>query len=325
VSLRSEIRPLPADPLYHGMVPKRTNLFQEVVEILHRHMAADATVEASAMLPSRTTGALREVDVVIRATQAGHEVVVSVEAVARGRRADRTWVDSMLGKHADLPTSKLVLVAERGFTADARAAAVARNAVPLAPEDLPSADAEGAVIRAVPALWPKAVSFTITKIDINFTDEDVPADGWGDAPIVVVDEGVLGNLEELMQRLYRARLPELMEQVGVASKTVDAEEQWILILEPARGNELQLPIDGVPKTLFLLNENDSAYSLRRIRAHGKAVIKVSRISLEHGRLGELELNFGYGEGNVGGRDAALVVTEADGGPGHLTIRIRPTP
>ena len=121
-------------------MPKRTNLFQEVVEVLHRHMAGDATVEASAMRPSQSTGALREVDVVIRAKQAGHDVIVSVEAMARSRKADRTWVDSMVGKHADLPTNKLVLVSQRGFTEDARAAALARNAVPLAPEDLPSSN-----------------------------------------------------------------------------------------------------------------------------------------------------------------------------------------
>lgn len=135
-------------------MPKRRNLFQEVVEILHRHMAGDATVEASAMLPSQSTGALREVDVVIRAKQAGHDVIVSVEAMARSRKADRTWVDSMVGKHADLPTSKLVLVSQRGFTEDARAAALARNAVPLAPEDLPSSNRDRDVLKAVPALWP---------------------------------------------------------------------------------------------------------------------------------------------------------------------------
>jgi hypothetical protein len=82
-------------------VPKRTNLFQEVVEILHRHMAGDATVESSAMLPSRSTGALREVDVVIRAKQAGHEVIVSVEAMSRSRKADRTWASA--AKETDEP------------------------------------------------------------------------------------------------------------------------------------------------------------------------------------------------------------------------------
>ena len=105
-------------------MPKRTNLFQEVVEIIHRHMAG-AEVEPSAMLASKSTGALREVDVAITGEQAGHKVIVSVEAMSRSRKADRTWVDGMVGKHADLPTSKLVLVSEKGFTKDARAAALA--------------------------------------------------------------------------------------------------------------------------------------------------------------------------------------------------------
>jgi putative lipoic acid-binding regulatory protein len=76
-------------------VPKRTNLFQEVVEILHRHMAGDAKAEASAMLPSQSTGALREVAVVIRAKQAGHDVIVSVEALARSCKADLRSGDRM--------------------------------------------------------------------------------------------------------------------------------------------------------------------------------------------------------------------------------------
>lgn len=305
-------------------MPQRTNLFQEVVEILHRHMAGDAMVEASAMLPSRSTGALREVDVAIRAKQAGHEVIVSVEAVDRSRKADRPWVDSMVGKHADLPTSKLVLVAQKGFTRDARAAALAQNAVPLAPEDLPSTDRDGAVIRAVPALWPKFVSFSIDRLDVNFTDEGVPTDGWGDTyPTVFVDEGTLCDLMELMQRLYKARFPELMDQIDLANKAEDSVEQWMLVIVPVEGDELQLPIDGELKTLFVLNENGMGYSLRRIRAYGKAEIKVSEIPLTHGRLGDLSVNFGYGEGKVAGRDALLVISERDEGGGQLTIRTRP--
>ncbi len=305
-------------------MPQRTNLFQEVVEILHRHMAGDAMVEASAMLPSRSTGALREVDVAIRAKQAGHEVIVSVEAVDRSRKADRPWVDSMVGKHADLPTSKLVLVAQKGFTRDARAAALAQNAVPLAPEDLPSTDRDGAVIRAVPALWPKFVSFSIDRVDVNFTDEGVPTDGWGDTyPTVFVDEGTLGDLMELMQRLYKARFPELMDQIDLANKAEDSVDRWMLVIVPVEGDELQLPIDGELKTLFVLNENGMGYSLRRIRAYGKAEIKVGEIPLTHGRLGDLNVNFGYGEGKVAGRDALLVISERDEGGGQLTIRTRP--
>ena len=106
------------------------------------------------MLPSRSTGAPREVDVVIRSNQSGYEVVVSVEAIARSRKANREWVDQMVGKHADLPTSKLALVSEKGFTKDARAAALANHAVPLAPEDLAGKDGARKVVKAIPSLWP---------------------------------------------------------------------------------------------------------------------------------------------------------------------------
>lgn len=305
-------------------MPKRTNLFQEVVEILHRHMAGDATVEASAMLPSQSTGALREVDVVIRAKQAGHDVVVSVEAMARSRKADRTWVDQIVGKHADLPTSKLVLVSQAGFTEDARAAALASNAVPLAPEDLPSSNPDRDVIEAVPALWPKVVSFTVEELGVNFTDDGVPTDGWGEtAPTVFVDEGILGDLMEVVQNLYKARFAELIEQIDVANRTEDSVEQFTFVVEPAEGDEMQLEVDGVKKTLFLLNENGIGYSLRRITAVGKGEIKVSKIPLTQGRLGDWNINFGYGEGKVGERDALLVVSEQDEGGGLLTVRIRP--
>jgi hypothetical protein len=276
------------------------------------------------MLPSQSTGAEREVDVVIRAKQAGYDVIVSVEAVARARKADRTWVDQILGKHADLPTSKLVLVSQKGFTEDARAAALASNAVPLAPEDLSSSNRDQDVIKAVPALWPKVVSFTIEEWGVNFTDKGVPTDGWGEAaPTVFVDEGVVGDLMQLTERLYKARFAELIEQIDLANRTEDSVERFTFVVEPADGDELQLPVNDVPKTLFLLNQNGVGYSLRRIAVTGKGEIKVSKIPLTQGRLGDLSVNFGYGEGKVGGRDALLVLSESDEGGGQLTMRIRP--
>jgi hypothetical protein len=306
-------------------VPKRTNLFQEVVEILHRHMAGDATVEASAMLPSQRTGALKEVDVVIRAKQAGHEVIVSVEAMARSRKADRPWVDQMVGKHADVPTGKLVLVSQKGFTKDARAAALASNAVPLAPENLASSNRDRAVLEAVRALWPKVVSFTVEELGVDFTDDGVPNDGWGEiAPTVFVEGGVLGDLMEVTQRLYSANFTTLVEQIDLANRTEDSVEQFTFVVGPIEGDEIQLEVDGVLKTLFLLNENGIGYSLRRIRAVGKGEIKVSgEIPLTQGRLGDWNVNFGYGKGKIDGRDALLVISEPDEGEALLTVRIRP--
>jgi hypothetical protein len=231
----------------------------------------------------------------------------------------------MVGKHADLPTSKLVLVSQKGFTKDARAAALASNAVPLAPEDLAGSNRDRAVLEAVPALWPKVVSFTIEQLSVEFTDEGVPSDGWGEtAPTVFVEGGVLGDLMEVTQRLYGANFTTLVEQIDLANRTDDSVEQFTFVVEPTEGDEIQLEVDGVRKTLFLLNENGLGYSLRRIRAIGRGEIEVSdEIPLTQGRLGDWNVNFGYGEGKFAGRDALVVVSEPDEGEALLTVRIRP--
>ena len=89
------------------------------------------------------------------------------------------------------------------------------------------------------------------------------------------------------------------------------------------GRGIQFAIDGLRRLVYILNRNGVGYSFRRIKAVGKGEIKVSKIPLTQGRLGDLKINFGYGEGKVGGRDALLVVTERDEGGGQMTIRFRP--
>jgi hypothetical protein len=295
------------------------------VEIIHPHMAEDATVKASAMLPSRTTGKLREVDVAIRGKQAGHEVIVCVEAVARSRKADRGWVDAMVGKHADLPTSKLVLVSEKGFTEDAREAAFANDAVPLAPEDLSGGDPDTAVVRGIPSLWPKVVSFTPESLSVEFADDDAPREDWErDPPLVGIDDGrVIGTLGDVVERAYKNQWPEPMEQLGLRDIEEDEVRRFTLVLEPQEGDDLQVGVDGEPRTIYLINADGRGYSLRRVVAEGKGEIHVSEVPLTHRRLGDVDVKFAYGEGKVGGRDALLVATEDEGGKGQLTIRFRP--
>ena len=88
-------------------MPKRTNLFQDVVAIIQRHLAGDADVEESAELTDALTGDICEVDVVIRGRTGGHEVVVSVEASKPARPATVEWVREMIGKRQHLETNKL--------------------------------------------------------------------------------------------------------------------------------------------------------------------------------------------------------------------------
>src|SRR5947209_6954097 len=117
-------------------MPKRTNSFQEVVAIIHRHLSDGGEVEESAFLVDRTTKRKREVDVTIRGSIAGYPVIVSVEASATERRASVEWVERMVGKHANLDTTTLVLVSEAGFTEQATERAEADAVITLQPEDV---------------------------------------------------------------------------------------------------------------------------------------------------------------------------------------------
>jgi hypothetical protein len=168
----SPVRPAEVNerlPGYGFCMPRRTNIFQEIVAIIHEHMAGDARVEESAMLINRATGRKREVDVVIRSQVAGYDLIVAVEAIARGRRADAPWVESMIAKHAELPTSKLVLVSEAGFSAAARELAEAKGVGVVAPEDLNPEHPDFDVLAALPSLRPKHVTIVPQRTQLTVT------------------------------------------------------------------------------------------------------------------------------------------------------------
>ena len=96
-------------------MPKRSNQFQRLVLLINRCLAGNAQVIESAMLKDKITGESREVDVLISTDLSVYKVDIAVEVVARARKADATWVESMYAKHSDLPTDKLILVSEKGF------------------------------------------------------------------------------------------------------------------------------------------------------------------------------------------------------------------
>lgn len=100
-------------------MPRRSNFFQRLVLLINNSLAGNARVLESAMVTDKITGAQREVDVLISTNAAGYEVRIAIEVVARGRKADTPWVESMHSKHSSLPTDKLILVAEKGFTSPA--------------------------------------------------------------------------------------------------------------------------------------------------------------------------------------------------------------
>jgi hypothetical protein len=305
-------------------VPKRTNVFQEVVAILQEHMAGDATVEESGMLVHRDTGQEREVDVVIRSKVAGHEVIVSVEATASGRKADTDWVEARLKKHDKLPTSKLVLVSQAGFTKAARKEAEAENAVPLSPEDLDVDDPAYVVVNALPSLWPKAFSLAPEAATLAVRKPDGTLlrvnDARPDTTVFFADGQAAGTLVDVF-KAAAANFPKVAEDVGLADITEDIDRFFVMHWEPP----LTIEVDGETKHLYLRWEESGQpefHEIDRAEFRGQATIRVGEIPLHHRRLGEV--SYAYGEGKLGDQPLLMVVSEDEGG-GNATIRLRPPP
>ncbi len=141
-------------------MPARTNALQKLVLALKRAAVPNRSqVVESRMLLDASTGYNREVDVVLETVTAGHSVLISFECVDHDRPADVGWVDQMVGKHAHLPTNKLVLVSHRGFTAQAREKASALHLEVLELEGLPDSTVDD-LLAPYAALYLKVVRQT---------------------------------------------------------------------------------------------------------------------------------------------------------------------
>jgi hypothetical protein len=97
-------------------MPQRSNDFQQLIYLIHHQIDDEAKVTESKLLPDRIVNITREVDIAIEKQIGDYSILVSVECQGRGRVASVEWVEQMIAKHQALPTNKLVLVSQSGFT-----------------------------------------------------------------------------------------------------------------------------------------------------------------------------------------------------------------
>ncbi|HEY9625088.1 MAG TPA: restriction endonuclease [Crinalium sp.] len=107
---------------------RQGNEFQTVMKVLYEHMAdAGAAVTESVELLEPTSGARREIDILIERIENGFPIRIAVECRDRATKDDVTWVDQVIGKYCDLKINKVILVSSSGFTESARLKATAHN------------------------------------------------------------------------------------------------------------------------------------------------------------------------------------------------------
>ena len=301
-------------------MPKRSNLFQDVVGIIQRHLVGDSAVEESCLLVDRVTGEAREVDVVIRSRVAAQDIIIAFEATSGSRAADTPWIEMMLAKHADLPTNKLVLVAEAGFTGPARRKAEHEGVVALEPVDLSVGDPVFTIVNRLKSLWPKFVSLTPqrARVWVRRSDDDVvwfkaPSDLW----VFWEDGRRLGTLVECIQAYINRSWEKIISDIDLANIAEDRDEFFRVVI----GSPWLVDAQGKPVDLFAQHEDapggPELHQIQQVEVWGKAIIEVRKVDLSHRRLGDV--TYAYGESDLAGRHALFVVSESDAG-GLLTIR-----
>ena len=299
-------------------MPRRRNLFQDVVAIIHRHMAGEAVVEESAMLLNRLTGDSREVDVVIRSEVAGHPVIVAVEATSGKRRADVEWVERMVGKHRNLPTDRLVLVSESGFSSKAGELAEREGAIALSPEDLEGENPSSRIVGRLKSLWPKMLALTPEQFRVFVERPDGGATEFRAEPdhLLFLEDGTpVATLNGFAHLMIRKRFPEIAEQIGL-NRIAEDLDAWFRL----ESDGPHASIEEVRRSLFVRYEESDPpefHLVTRLVIDGAAHIEVRELPLRHMRLGDVQFSQGHVE--LAGQTTLVVVTEDETG-GKLTMR-----
>ncbi|MGV9386196.1 restriction endonuclease [Nonomuraea sp. NPDC003707] len=291
-------------------MPARSNDFQAVVYFVKAHLDPNVTVTESASLPDRTTGKPREVDVLLVAQVAGHLIHIGVECRDRSRKADVSWVEEMHGKHADLPTDRLVLVSASGFTKAAAVKARHYNIEAVTPERPITQDGSLARLR-----HPLADLYNIMRRDL------VALHGQ-----VELDDGQLHESELTLNHvLFAADGTEVGHIADLIESTRDSLDPRPAIAamyeqdrRPVRV-EQQVVWSG-PEDVFLRRESSPPQLLRLVglKVELTDYTDVRRVELSAGELQGTA--YAYGSGQVGGNQALLIFTEADEGA-RLSVRL----
>jgi hypothetical protein len=107
---------------------KQTNEFQQLMHYIYSQMSSEGSnVTESAPLKERTTGAEREVDILIEVEVCGEKLRIAVECRDRARKDTIGWIDELIGKYQGLDVHKVVAVSRSGFSPEAAKKALANG------------------------------------------------------------------------------------------------------------------------------------------------------------------------------------------------------
>jgi len=283
-------------------MPKRTNRFQQLITLIeHSLQGQGANVFESRELIDRVTGQPREVDIVIERTSGTHSLVIGVECTGisdkkRGRLNPATieWVERMIAKHQGLPTDKLVLVSEKGFTRRASEKAALHNVSAYSLTDAGRVDWG--------SLFGKLTEMRLVGIVQPYDRHIVVFPSVPDAPRV--DEAQLFSL--IVHDAEGKALAALSGIVNGIFHFPEVRQAIENLPNPNATYTLTLNY-GFAAGAYLALQDGQKWPIASLRITAKCRKEVNTINLSHGQYGDAAV--AHGEGQFLGRPVKLVVTQ----------------
>jgi hypothetical protein len=293
-------------------MPARSNDFQRLVFLVKKVLEPTATVTESKSLTDRQTGDAREVDVCIEAEVGGYPMIVSMECVDHGRRADVTWVEQMGAKHSRLPTNALVLASRSGFSKSARKLAEMSGIRLLSYESVTEHDIES-TFTLTGGLWALTYELTVAKaVGV------VPAAGELPGERVALNPENLSYDEHGQERgtVHQVVMSSLKDRrIGeqFAREANQTHTFFVVAIEPPRYATGERVFVQKLDPLILR-------PLDALEIRGPCRVSRCQFQMTRGRLGPIQL--AWGSGVLDGKDAMLLAVKAEGAEPTLTLHIQ---
>ncbi|ORV20225.1 hypothetical protein AWB99_07170 [Mycolicibacterium confluentis] len=220
----------------------------------------------------------------------------------------------------------MVLVAESGFTEQARRLALAEGMIPITPQTLDHSDPTRQVLNSMRSLWPKTVSLTPIRAEVGVA---VPGAGieWFQAPAnlhVYAEDRSHIELLPMVKALLDANMERTFDQIDLQNIAEDIDAYAVITVGPNWTVKFQDAQHSLYVERRVDEQSPELLRIDGVKITAKAVIRVSEIQMHPRRLADIDVDYAFGQGLVGDREALIVVTEAENG-GKLSIQFGPNP
>jgi len=266
------------------------------------------------MLKDLVTGAEREVDICIEKDIAEHKVIISIECIDQARPADVGWIEKMKAKHDRLSTNLLALVSKSGFSKEANKVATIYGIETIRFDQNVEEESVSKIIGKLDTAWCKVFNLVPLKCLVEVEPvNSLPPETINTFPnnLVYLSNGnEICTMKDVVH--YWLHMQNLIKKLYKEGKAI--HKSFIFQGDiPSCNDGQRICIQKLePKVLR---------PIKNIRVSGSIEICVSKIPLNQGKIGDVNVAWGSGM-VISNQDALLVAFKRRGDSENITLTLK---